>query len=76
MVINARHKDKSTQIVKCSLCVDYAIINKELMTTDLTFSWLSLPQQWVVYKHTVTTAKVKKYWDQEPNKSKHWSPQW
>jgi len=40
------YSQKSTQSVKCSLCVDYAIINKELMTTDFTFSWLSLPQQW------------------------------
>jgi len=39
-------RQKSKHNIKCSLCDFVIIINKELMTTDLTFYWLSLPQQW------------------------------
>jgi len=63
---------KPKRNVKCSLCVDFIIINKELTTANFSFPWLSLPQQWC---HTNTQlqqpkkAKVRKTGIKSPTKA-------
>jgi len=51
-------------------CVESAIINKQLKTTDFLFSWLSLHGQWCYTNTQFLQPKKslnKAMWDQEPN---------